>query len=262
MAWRISPAVHSPRHPSSRRRLWWMVYLDLRGSTQASCLTGHPMSAGVKSRLAYRTRVSRRSLSSGEPHHSVRQAGHRSAAVTSIRDYLDPQFQMVGNAGWTKGAHNVKFGVDAHRMHMNHNETQNPTFNFNGGLTALSGGASPNNFNSMADFLLGLPSARSATAMSPLVDTSGGSQERPATLRSWEVGFYIRDQFQLTQKMTASVGLRWEYLPDVESCRPWSGDVRFHDQSIADLWSCRRTGASVQYQSPEGSVYAKAWVGL
>ena len=124
-----------------------------------------------------------------------------------------PQFQMVGNAGWTKGAHNVKFGVDAHRMHMNHNETQNPTFNFNGGLTALSGGASPNNFNSMADFLLGLPSARSATAMSPLVDTSGGSQERPATLRSWEVGFYIRDQFQLTQKMTASVGLRWEYYP-------------------------------------------------
>jgi hypothetical protein len=27
------------------------------------------------------------------------------------------------------------------------------------------------------------------------------------------VGFYVRDQFQLTQKMTASVGLRWEYYP-------------------------------------------------
>src|SRR5262249_56078361 len=78
---------------------------------------------------------------------------------TSIRDYLDPQYQMVGNAGWTKGQHNVKFGADAHRLHMNHNETQNATFNFNGGLTALNGGTSPNGFNSMADFLLGLPSA-------------------------------------------------------------------------------------------------------
>jgi hypothetical protein len=132
---------------------------------------------------------------------------------TSIRDYLDPQYQMVGNAGWTSGRHNVKFGADAHRLHMNHNETQNPTFNFNGGLTALNGGASPNNFNSMADFLLGLPSSRSATAMTPLVDASGASQDRPATLRSWELGFYVRDQFQLTQKMTASVGLRWEYYP-------------------------------------------------
>jgi hypothetical protein len=49
--------------------------------------------------------------------------------------------------------------------------------------------------------------------MSPLVTTDGASPDRPATLRSWEVGFYVRDQFQLTQKMTASVGLRWEYYP-------------------------------------------------
>ena len=29
-----------------------------------------------------------------------------------IRDYVDPQWQMVANAGWTKGSHNVKFGID------------------------------------------------------------------------------------------------------------------------------------------------------
>jgi hypothetical protein len=26
-----------------------------------------------------------------------------------IRDYVDPQWQFVANAGWTKGSHNVKF---------------------------------------------------------------------------------------------------------------------------------------------------------
>ena len=169
---------------------------------------------------------------------------------------------MVGNAGWTKGAHNVKFGVDAHRMHMNHNETQNPTFNFNGGLTALSGGASPNNFNSMADFLLGLPSARSATAMSPLVDTDGGSQERPATLRSWEVGFYIRDQFQLTQKMTASVGLRWEYYP--MSGRADRGLETF-DFTTNRLQICGVAGAQEQVcdiKVQKDLFTPKVWIGI
>lgn len=36
---------------------------------------------------------------------------------------------------------------------------------------------------------------------------------RPATLRGWEYGTYIRDQFQLTKKMTISLGLRYEYYP-------------------------------------------------
>lgn len=130
-----------------------------------------------------------------------------------MRDYIDPQVQMVGNAGWTRGSHNVKFGVDVHRLHMNHYETSVPQFVFNGGSTALNGGASPNNFNSFADFLLGMPFSRSAQAMSPLVHTDGASQEQPATLRSWEFGMYLRDQWQLSPKMTASVGLRWEYYP-------------------------------------------------
>ena len=182
------------------------------------------------------------SLERGTPQFSM-TGWTQLGGMTAIRDYLDPQFQMVGNAGWTKGIHNVKFGVDAHRTHMNHNETQNPVFNFNGGLTALSGGASPNNFNSFADFLLGLPTSRSATAMSPLVDTSGASPERPATLRSWEVGFYVRDQFQLTQNITASVGLRWEYYP--MSTRA-DRDLEVFDFTANRLQVCGVAGANGQ----------------
>ena len=36
---------------------------------------------------------------------------------------------------------------------------------------------------------------------------------RPGTLRSWQFGTYIRDQFEVTRRMTVSLGLRWEYYP-------------------------------------------------
>ncbi len=37
--------------------------------------------------------------------------------------------------------------------------------------------------------------------------------EWPATVRGWASGVYLRDQWQITPKMTASVGVRWEYYP-------------------------------------------------
>src|SRR5687767_13587647 len=66
-----------------------------------------------------------------------------------IRDYVDPQWQMVANAGWTKGSHNIKFGVDYIILHQDHYETQAQSFTFGGGVTVLPGGAAANNFNRM-----------------------------------------------------------------------------------------------------------------
>jgi hypothetical protein len=131
-----------------------------------------------------------------------------------MRDYLDHSVSSVANVGWTKGTHNIKFGGDINRQHLNHYETSSvPTFAFNGGATALNGGASPNDFNTFADFLLGLPSSRSVQADSPLLSTDGADASRPATLRYWQFGTYVRDQWQVNRKMTASLGLRWEYYP-------------------------------------------------
>ena len=48
-----------------------------------------------------------------------------------------------------------------------------------------------------ADFLLGLPISRNTALQNPLLDEENGSNEQSATLRSWEYGLYIRDQFQL-----------------------------------------------------------------
>jgi hypothetical protein len=108
----------------------------------------------------------------------------------------------------------VKFGFDVQRNYLNHYETQVPVFTFNGGATALNGGASPNNFNQFADFLLGLPQSRNAQIMMPLLSEEGAKGANwPATVRSWATGVYLRDQWQMNRKMTASVGVRWEYYP-------------------------------------------------
>ncbi len=135
-----------------------------------------------------------------------------------IRDYVDPQWQFVANAGWTKGSHNVKFGLDYIILFQDHYETQAQAFAFNGGVTTLNGAA--NNFNRFAAFLLGMPSSRTAQVMTPMLgdDASGASHPstgtpnefRPNTLRNNNVGTYIRDQWNITPKITASVGVRWE----------------------------------------------------
>ena len=136
-----------------------------------------------------------------------------------IRDYVDPQWQFVANAGWTKGSHNVKFGVDYIILHQDHYETQAQAFAFNGGVTTLNGNA--NNFNRFAGFLLGMPSSRTGQVMTPLLggDASGArhpssgapNEYRPNTLRNNNTGLYLRDQWNISPKITASVGVRWEY---------------------------------------------------
>jgi hypothetical protein len=119
----------------------------------------------------------------------------------------------VANGSWTKAAHNIKFGFDKHRLHMNHYEITAPSFNFTGGSTALNGGPAPNLFNSYADFLLGLPNSRNTALENPLINESNGSNQQSATLRSSEYGLYVRDQFELSRKFTVSAGVRWEYYP-------------------------------------------------
>ena len=159
------------------------------------------------------------SLDTNVPNMSV--SGWVLNGTSPIRDYVDPQWQLVGNAGWTKGSHNIKFGVDSIILHQNHYETQAQSFTFNGGVTRDPRGPAANDFNRFASFLLGLPSSRTAQVMTPLIggDASGASHPstgrpnefRPNTLRNRNVGTYIRDQWNITPKITASVGVRWEY---------------------------------------------------
>ncbi|MGH9667741.1 MAG: TonB-dependent receptor domain-containing protein, partial [Bryobacteraceae bacterium] len=120
----------------------------------------------------------------------------------------DQSYQYNVNATWTKGAHNVRFGVDISRQDMNHLTAEQGagprgTFQFTGGVTALKGGVAPNQFNSYAAFLLGLPSTVGKTV--PV--------EAPVTTRAWSQGYYIRDQWQARRNLTITYGVRYEYYP-------------------------------------------------
>jgi hypothetical protein len=123
--------------------------------------------------------------------------------------YIDDnwQYQYTANATWTKGAHTLKFGGDIVRQAMNRHELGNGSggFTFAGGPTALSGGPSPNQFNSFATFLLGLPTGVSKSEI-PFEDHRTRS-------RNWQFSFFVKDQWQPTRRLTTSLGLRYDYFP-------------------------------------------------
>ncbi len=124
----------------------------------------------------------------------------------------DPQWNYVANASWTKRGHSIRFGGEFDIQHLNHAQAEFPGvalhgpqggFGFTGGPTALRLGASPNLYNSYGTFLLGLSSETGRNLQVP--DT--------ITTRAKFLGFYIRDQWQVTPKLTLTLGLRWDYFP-------------------------------------------------
>jgi outer membrane receptor protein involved in Fe transport len=121
--------------------------------------------------------------------------------------YKDSNYQYTANATWTKAAHNVRFGLDMARQSLNHFETTAASgqFNFSGGPTSIRGGASPNQFNSYAAFLLGLTSLAQKDFL-PFDNSQ-------LTSREWEYSLYVQDQWQASRKLTLNYGVRWDYFP-------------------------------------------------
>jgi hypothetical protein len=123
----------------------------------------------------------------------------------------DPQYQYVANANWTKGTHNVRFGMDLYNQHMNHMQAEFPGafhgasggFQFAGGITGLNGGPAPNQWNSYAALLLGMASNGGRILQVP----------DEYSTRVWLHSFYLRDQWQVNRKLTLNYGTRWEYFP-------------------------------------------------
>ncbi len=128
--------------------------------------------------------------------------------------YKDPIFQYSGNVTWVKRNHSIRFGIDVSQQHINHQEVTQTYFQFSGGLTGLycpssaspgcqNGSPATGEFNSFADFLLGLPQSASNSELTV----------NWVTLRSWQFAPYIADTWQLTKKLTLYMGTSWDYLP-------------------------------------------------
>ena len=123
--------------------------------------------------------------------------------------FRDNQFVSGANMGWTRGKHNIRGGLEWNHTQINHFQPQGGSFQtargsfrFNGTVTSLPG-TTPTYFNSIADFLLGLPSE---TGKAYLLFN-------PVGLRWNQWASYVRDQWQVLPKLTLNLGVRWEYYP-------------------------------------------------
>lgn len=112
---------------------------------------------------------------------------------------------------WTKimGNHTIKFGGDLRRVRdaLLQEQTFSPRglYTFNDGQTALntSAGASKTSFyNNFASFLFDVPgqAGRDLATFFP-------------NYRAWQFFSFVQDKWLVTPKLTADIGLRWEFYP-------------------------------------------------
>ena len=126
--------------------------------------------------------------------------------------YSNDEKEWVGNITWVKGNHNVRGGVDFDQQQDNENFELATFcsycagaggFQFSQGATQLNGGPAGNDYNAFASFLLGLPSNAGRVALIP------------PEYHDWAniLGVYLRDQWQVSTKLSLTYGTRWDYYP-------------------------------------------------
>ncbi|MFL6350467.1 MAG: TonB-dependent receptor domain-containing protein [Bryobacteraceae bacterium] len=120
----------------------------------------------------------------------------------------DQSFATSQNLGIIHGSHEFRMGFDGIRHHLNHWQPElgagpRGQLDFGEGLTSLN---DPNytttQFNSYAAFLLGLTSS-----------VGRSIQYQKMSTYEWQFGWYFRDRWQITPKLTATLGLRYELYP-------------------------------------------------
>jgi hypothetical protein len=100
--------------------------------------------------------------------------------------------QLAGDLTWTHGKHTLKGGVNLIRSQNNiyNIRTEVGAYMFNARFTG----------DGMADFLLGMASQYNWDT--PL----------QVDLRSWNMGFYVQDDYKITSRLTLNLGLRYEVV--------------------------------------------------
>jgi hypothetical protein len=111
---------------------------------------------------------------------------------------FDTTFQLSNVMAYTRGSHNVRFGLDLRRLATGRRAANDPrgNFTFNGNMTNYA----------MADFMLGLP----RTVIPPTDQIQGH-------VGGWRNGFFVNDVWQASRNLTLSLGLRYEINTPVQT---------------------------------------------
>ena len=120
--------------------------------------------------------------------------------------------EYTGNVTWIRGAHNIRGGTEINLQRDEEFQIQatfcgycigSGGFQFSQGTTQLSGGPAGNDYNAFASFLLGLPA------------NAGKVTLFPPQYQFYQniYAFYLRDQWQVSRKLTVTYGARWEAFP-------------------------------------------------
>ncbi len=157
----------------------------------------------------------------------IRDSGFPNISIGTITDLGTPSWMPLfrtdevytGDVSLavTKGKHQLRFGFDMVRFHLNHWQPELSAggprgyFNFNGSVTQknLGGGkaTSVNQFNDYAQFLLGLSD-----------NPQKGEQYILMTTREWRFSGYAQDTWQVSKSLTLDLGLRYDLFPVMTRC--------------------------------------------
>ena len=120
---------------------------------------------------------------------------------------IEENYTLSGNLSWTKGKHAMRFGFNGVNYRMTHWQPElgagpRGQFTFAGGPTALNGGATTTPFNAYAAFLLGESN-----------NVQKSIQYIPIAPREYQFSWYAQDRWQVSRKLTMTLGLRYELYP-------------------------------------------------